>query len=211
MIAWGEVTSRFELGCRRPTRKGRRCPSSAGHNTLHPGWGPCRTHEPRAMRAAWKAAYVMAERLNVSPWDALLLGATLAAEKVLEIESDRERLRAVLAADPTRDPAIPINLDISMRQLAEASQAERRLMVYSAKNAIDAGLADRMVRQVELEGRMVVDALDRALAALQLTPEQRIAALEAAHAHLVEIEAAPGGLVIPGEEPPASSEPGPAL
>lgn len=139
----------------------------------------------------------MARELDVSPWDALLLAVRVAAARVTWVD---EQLRSVTAAtdgDPT---------DVRVLELLRQSRAERRLMAQSAKAAIDAGVAERLVRQVELEGRVLADALDAALAAVGASPDARLNALEAAHRTLaatVDPESGVFGVSAPRSAPNA--------
>lgn len=68
--------------------------------------------------------------------------------------------------------------------LLRTSRFERSLFAKTAKAAVDAGVAERYVRQVNLEGQILASALFAALNVLDLTPEQRETALAAAHAQL---------------------------
>lgn len=167
--ACGEVLRRSPMGfpCRRP----------AGGGTKHEGFGPCKRHGTTRKHRAWEAAVRLAGELDVGPWDALNLAVRLAAHRVQWTEIQAQR-----AADASDgDQANPV----VMRWLAE-SRRERALLVKTAKSAIDAGVAERLVRQVELEGRLVADAVGRALDALDLPDEQRALAFSTAHRALLE-------------------------
>jgi hypothetical protein len=69
-------------------------------------------------------------------------------------------------------------------------------LARTAKAAVDAGVAERLVRQVELEGRLVAEVLGRTLDRLELGPEQRQEAFAFAHRELLELESGDVG----GEE-----------
>jgi hypothetical protein len=121
---------------------------------------------------------VMARELDVSPWEALTMSVRIAAARVAWVDEElRKRTLALDGADVATDEGV--------LELLHQSRLERKLMAASAKAAIDAGVAERLVRQVELEGKVLADALDAALAAVALTPDQRLVALEAAHRNLV--------------------------
>jgi hypothetical protein len=133
----------------------------------------------------------LAGELDVGPWEALNLAVRLAAHRVKWTEIQAQR--AADAADGSdADPTV-------MRWLAE-SRRERALLVKTAKSAIDAGVAERLVRQVELEGRLVADAVGRALDALELSEESRALAFSVAHRALLEpaAGAADGSEGLPG-------------
>lgn len=122
----------------------------------------------------------VARELNVSPWDALLLSTRLAAGRVAWV--DQQLAEATRAADGDQSVA-------AVRGWLKESRLERTLLARTAKAAIDAGVAERLVRQVELEGRLVAEVLGRTLDQLELTAEQRQTAFAYAHAELLQIEA----------------------
>jgi hypothetical protein len=121
----------------------------------------------------------VARELNVSPWDALLRATRLAAGRVAWVDG---QLAEAVAADDGGEgsPAV--------RRWLDESRRERTLLARTAKAAIDAGVAERMVRQVELEGRLVAEVLGRTLDALELTAEQRQTAFATAHRELLQLE-----------------------
>lgn len=185
----------------------------AGWGTGHAGFGRCAVHGGRwrAVEEVWRVAIEMArDDPRVSPFEALLYGVAKAHARVEWTDAQlREALRATDGADPMESATV--------RRWLRESRAERAQLARTAKATVDAGVAERMVRQVELEGRLLSDALAHALDALDLTPDQRFAALEAAHDHLTGAEtpllrALPGRVVPPDDfvaEPEnGSPEPG---
>lgn len=151
----------------------------AGEGTRHAGFGPCRAHGSSGQHRAWELALDVARELDVSPWDALLLSTRRAAGRVAWV--DQQLDEATRANDGDVDtPAV--------RRWLKESRLERALLARTAKAAVDAGVAERLVRQVELEGRIVAEALGRALDALELTAEQRQAAYAVAHRELLQLE-----------------------
>jgi hypothetical protein len=66
------------------------------------------------------------------------------------------------------------------------SREERKLAAATAKQAVDAGVMQALERRLDLEGDLVASALGAALDAVELTHEQRVAALEAAQGRLLE-------------------------
>lgn len=122
----------------------------------------------------------VARELNVSPWDALLRATRLAAGRVAWVDLQLDE--ATRASDG--DPGTP-----AVRNWLKESRLERTLLARTAKAAIDAGVAERLVRQVELEGRLVAEVLGRTLDALELTAEQRQTAFATAHRELLALEA----------------------
>jgi hypothetical protein len=124
----------------------------------------------------------------VSPWDALLLGVRLAAGRVAWVDEELRRATRLAEADGgeagSGTPAV--------RNWLKESRLERTLLARTAKAAIDAGVAERLVRQVELEGQLVAEVLGRTLDALELTAEQRQTAFAVAHRELLALESVDG-------------------
>lgn len=155
-------------------------------------------------------AIQVAGEYDVSPWEALLLQVRIAANRAAWL--DVQLAEATRAADG--DPMG----SVSVRRLLRESRAERLAVGRLAKAAVDAGVAERMVRHVELEGRLLADALAAGLDAAELTPEQRFRALGAAQEHLLGAESpllggktsGPAAWTPQPELPPAgpSTEPG---
>jgi len=145
----------------------------------------------------WMTAFDIAEHENVSPWDALLLAVRRRAQRVRAvdriIELAWEDHRALCLADPNHgNPEVPND---EVRKWMIESRNEERLMTRAAKMAVDAGVADAVVRRLELEGQLAGDALMAALDTLSLTPDQRITALSTMHRKLMQISG--GGMDTP--------------
>lgn len=124
-------------------------------------------------------ALEVARELDVSPWDALLLAVRRAAGRVAWVD---EQLTASTRANDGDSGAREV-----MKWLAE-SRKERALLARTAKAAVDAGVAERLVRQVELEGQVVAEVLGRVLDRLGLDPDQRQLAFATAHEELLVVE-----------------------
>lgn len=124
-------------------------------------------------------ALEVARELNVSPWEALLLAVRRAAGRVAWVDQQLEVAVRENDGNPTARPV--------QRWLAE-SRSERALLARTAKAAIDAGVAERLVRQVELEGQVIADVLGHVLDRLELDAEQRLAAFGAAQERLLVID-----------------------
>jgi hypothetical protein len=122
------------------------------------------------------AALEVARELDINPWEALLKNVRLAAGRVAWV--DEQLSEAVRRNDGD------MNKPEIARWLKE-SRLERTLMAKMAKAAIDGGVAERLVRQTELEGQLVAAAVLAALDKLELSIEQRTLALEAAHNQLL--------------------------
>lgn len=121
---------------------------------------------------------------TVSPWEALLTGVSRAVARSQWVDAQlREAVRATDGGDPIESRNV-------QRWLKE-SRLERALMGRTAQAAIQAGVAERMVRQVQMEGRLLAAALDAALDSVELDPEVRMRMIEAAHEHLLGADAGP--------------------
>lgn len=161
----------------------------AGAGTAHAGYGPCKTHADADVHEGWVSALDVARELNISPWEALLKNVRLAAGRVAWVD---DQLTEVVRKNDG---------DMSKPEIArwlKESRMERTLMAKMAKAAIDGGVAERLVRQVELEGQLVAAAVVAALDSLELTSDQRTLALEAAHAQLLSVDAGEQGAVVQG-------------
>lgn len=120
----------------------------------------------------------IARQYDISPWEALLLSVKLAAGRVAWVDQQLRSL--VLANDGDMDAP-------SVRHWLKESRNERRLLAQTAKGAIDAGVQERLVRQVELEGQLMADVLVRVLDTLGLPVEVRTEALATAQRELLAI------------------------
>jgi hypothetical protein len=134
----------------------------------------------------------VARELNVSPWEALLKGVRLAAGRVAWVDAQLDRA----VRDATEDENDGGSADtVTVNRWLTESRKERALMTRTAAAAINAGVAERMVRQVELEGQVVAEVIGRVIDKLELAPAQRVAAFEEAHRQLLVLEAPSGAPV----------------
>jgi hypothetical protein len=157
----------------------------AGENTNHRGYGPCHCHGGAKAHRAWEKALDVARELNVTPWEALLKSVRVAAGRAAWVDqqlADATRRNDGEAANP------------EVRGWLKESRAERTLLARMAKAAVDAGVAERLVRQTELEGEIVAEVLGRVLDKLGLPPEQRVLAFDEAHRQLLALEQPSGEL-----------------
>jgi hypothetical protein len=134
-------------------------------------------------------AFDVAAEEAVSPWDALLLAVRRRAARVRSVDRVLDAAwiehRRLCEADPTYgNPDVPGD---EVRKWLVESRNEERLLTRSAKMAIDAGVADALVRRLEVEGRLAVDALLAGLDVLDLTTEQRMKALSTMHGALAQL------------------------
>lgn len=174
---------RLSLKCGWTTKKGRDCRLGAGWETKHPGFGPCRIHGGAKAHRAWELALDIARELDVTPWEALIKSVKIAAARAAWV--DAQLAEAVRRNDG--DSAVP-----EVKGWLRESRAERTLLARIAKSAVDAGVAERLVRQTELEGEIVAEVIGRVIDKLALSAEQRIAAFDEAHRQLLALEAPSG-------------------
>lgn len=178
--------------------KGTKCAQPAGQGTAHRGAGRCVAHggakqEGRA-EAAWMVAHAFAGELDCSPWEALLKAVRIAAKRVaytdwvlsqashdLELEGRLSRSEdGVLQHPDTQEPlGVGALRDLSW-WVAQNTLWVDRLARYG-KMAIDAGVAERIVQQYELEGQALGRVLSAALGELEgIVDEDAMAKVRAA-------------------------------
>lgn len=123
----------------------------------------------------------LAQELDVNPYEALLLSVRQAGGRAawtdlqLRDAEARHRESGGITSVPSKD----------MRFWMTESRRERSLFIKAAQTAVQAGVAAALVQRMELEGAAVADAVTAALDALELTSEQRVAALGAAQERLL--------------------------
>ena len=143
----------------------------------------------------------VARELNISPWEALLKSVRLSAGRVEWV--DVQLREATMRNDGEESAA-------EVRMWLKESREERSHLAKVSKAAIDAGVAERLVRNIEMEGKLVAEVLGRTLDALDLPPELRVKAFETAHTQLLVLEAPSGTPVeVQGTwSPPGVVDPG---
>jgi hypothetical protein len=146
-------------------------------------------------------AHAFAAQLNVSPWDALLLTVRIAAgkvaycEKVLsEAADDREldgrwaRDENGILVDPTSGEPLGVGAFQDRSWWVAKSEYWTRELAKTAKMAIDAGVAERLVEAQVLQVQLMARPIEAALAVLGLTQEQETLARSVMRQELVKIE-----------------------
>lgn len=164
---------------------GRMCCNKAGQGTNHPGYGGCFWHKgsQRHVEEAWRMAQEIAAERNITPHEALLnlvRTATGRAAYIDTIISERLREHVADGGDPLKPPR-------ELTPWLKESREERKLAAATAKQAVDAGVMVALERRLDMEGELVAAALSAALDAIELTHEQRAAALGAAQQHLLVV------------------------
>lgn len=173
----------YPARCPARNLNGRMCSHRAGHNTSHPGLGTCSWHRGghRHVEEAWAMAQEIAAERDITPHEALLgLVRTAAARAAWTDNIVFQQLRDHVDAggDLLHPPK-------SLQPWLSQSREERKLAAMTAKQAVDAGVMVALERRLDLEGELVAAALSAALDALELTHDQRVAALGAAQQHLL--------------------------
>lgn len=163
------------------------CERPAGAGTDHPGAGPCRRHEHRLGRGtgAWIVAHAFARALEVTPWEGLLWAVRVAAGKLAFCEAKL----GTADCDEDLEPAGRLHHWVKQSELWQKNLAS------VSKLAIDAGVAERLVRQLELEAQLMLTATTRTFNELGLSEEQRQLGLGIMSRTLLELEAEQTGQV----------------
>lgn len=180
--------------CGARIRHGRTCGMDAGASTAHRGVGRCWAHDTQVERAAgaWAVAHRIAEALDISPWEALLLTVKRAAawaafydSKLAEVDDDEALRPGGEAHDWVK----------------AAERVNDKLARYS-KMAVDAGVAQLLVTQARSEGEQIARVLNAAIGAAGLDDETERRLRVALRAALLEVERPvlpAGSSVIEGE------------
>lgn len=168
------------------------CDKRAGWGTNHEGAGYCQRHEKlvddkkaggdghRGRTGAWVMAHGFARALDVTPWEALLTAVKIAAGRVAFIE-------AKLGGANRDEDLMP---EGELAWWVRQAEMWHDRMAKVAKMAIDAGVAERMIRQVELEAELMLRATRLTLDELGLDDVTRERALGMMGKHLLELETA---------------------
>lgn len=124
----------------------------------------------------------IAAEQNITPHEALLglvRTATGRAAYIDTIISERLREHVAGGGDPLNPPS-------AVKVWLGESRQERKLAAATAKQAVDAGVMAALERRLDLEGELVATVLGGVLDSLELSHEQRMAALGTAQQLLLE-------------------------
>lgn len=174
----------YPARCPARNLNGRMCDKPAGQGTSHPGYGTCIWHRggQQHVEEAWAMAQEIAAERDITPHEALLgLVRTAAARAAWTDNIIFQRLR-----DHVDDGGDPLKPPQDLVPWLKQSREERKLAATTAKQAVDAGVMVALERRLDLEGELVATAIGAALDAIELTHEQRVAALGAAQLLLLE-------------------------
>lgn len=180
-------------------RKGELCGRYAGAGTDHEGVGRCRQHggstEDGIREAAWVVGHAFARALEVTPWEGLLTAVKIAAGRVAFCEAKLATATEDRQLEPPNETAISeagrthdaqgTNLNHWVKQ----AELWHDKLARVSKLAIDAGVAERLVRQLELEAQLMLRATSLTLAELGLSDEVQQHALGIMSRNLLALEA----------------------
>ncbi len=162
------------------------CHRDAGQGTNHEGVGLCYMHEGHRGRGKVQGAILMAlafgDELDCTPWQAMQQQIRLLAGQVAWLQKRVNAAEATGGDGAVRPGGIGWDWVVMLE-----SRGDRLAKV--AKMAIDAGLATRLVQQLELEAEGMYEAASAMLDSLGLEGEQRELALSVMTRKLLEIEA----------------------
>lgn len=198
MDEWERDGERLRETCGVPIKvgvlAGTACFQPAGQGTSHEGAGECVGHggAKRHGRAkgAWLMAHAYAQARQVSPWDALL-------EEVQDLAGQVRWLNAKLASAQTDEDIAPGG---DLHCWVEMRDARGDRLAKVSKMAIDAGVAERLLQRVELQGRLMFEAATAGIAStvdelsLSLTADQQLALVSSIARQVVSLERAQGQL-----------------
>jgi hypothetical protein len=193
--------------CDKQRRDGYPCSRQAGHGTDHVGVGPCSVHDAEAkrQRAQLMNEHVVNDMRNgrvrmrngkkvlaeahtfygapkdINPMEAIIWMIKIAAGEVQWLS---DKIAEVSRQDWIEETVVGRQVHLWVR---ERQNAMDRLARY-AKWAIDAGIAERQVRVMEVYGESIARMLRGILNELELTAEQRDRAPDIVRRHLIAIE-----------------------
>lgn len=170
------------LSCLELDKYGDVCARWAGAGTNHPGTGPCSKHGGKTayqdMVGAWVVAHSFSLELQCTPWEALLKVVRIAAGKVKFCEWKI----STATNDGDLEPGGELFFWVTM------SERWTLHLMNASKTAIAAGVAERLVRQVELEGQLMVEAARRTFEEMGFDDDQRDRAMQLMARHVLELE-----------------------
>ena len=148
------------------------CPRNAGAGTANPGTGPCRWHGGQEFaqrrKGAVVTAHAIARIMDVDPWEALIVAMRRAYAWSAFYQA---KLASVTDDEDLRPGGDAYDWVRGAKRTTEAA-------AKYAKMALDAGVAERQVQTVELQGRLIAQVLGATLAELDLGAETEAKARE---------------------------------
>lgn len=193
-----------EPACGAVMERGGTCPRPAGFGTDHPGTGCCKRHGgqyPSHLKTAGSnelKTLLEEPDADIDPATALLWCVSLAAQEVRWVREQLAKVTEPTHLAPVGNLGGPSGGYVGMQEefdiwIQAQTHAVDRLARY-CKMALDAGVAERMVRMAEKLGDLIAPLLQGVLSDLQLSPEQQAKAPEVVGRHLKLLETRTGGM-----------------
>jgi hypothetical protein len=138
----------------------------------------------------------------VTPWEGLLWAVRIAAGRVAWIEAKLGTATSDRQLEPPSPPGtaideaalLPDDGGTNLFFWVKQSEVWHDRMAKTSKLAIDAGVAERLVRQLELEAQLMLRASIKTFDELGLSDDQRDRGLAIMSRALLELEAAEVGV-----------------
>lgn len=134
-------------------KRGERCTSPAGQATNHVGTGYCARHGGNSIyesaRGAWLMGHALARPLNITPWEALLSEVHRSAGELVFLDGK-------VASAPNDEALEPGG---AFHYWEMKRERQRLHLARVSKMALDAGVQERMIAQIELEGKLYAEAM----------------------------------------------------
>ncbi len=144
------------------------CKMPAGYGTPHLGVGRCHAHAGNSTRelarGAWLMGHALARELNVTPWEALLTEVRRSAGEVAWLDAKV----GSATSDADLEPNGPLYF------WAQRWKEQRQHLARVSKMALDAGVAERMVAQMQLEGDGIARAVIETLTELGIADDDLV-------------------------------------
>jgi hypothetical protein len=179
---------------------GRHCPRKAGQGTPHEGAGRCMVHggAKKVGRAegAWLMAHAYAARRRTTPWEALLDELQALSAQVAWLESMITRVAEMPVDEGGGDDAL--RPGGAAYDWVEMRRNRGEWLAKVSKYAIDAGVAEQMIQSVELQGRLMLEATQKAVAEVGLEGQQALDMVSAIARNVVALERKQAGRELDG-------------
>lgn len=169
------------------------CERYAGAGTLHPGTGPCSSHGGNTLKervgGAFVTAHAISRTLDVDPWEAMEVVLRRAYTwsawynaKLATVVDDDDLKRGGAAWD-----------------WVQGAERTADMVAKYAKICHDMGIAERRMRQVEIQGQMIAQLLSTTLHELGMSEADEDRAREIMDTQLRLLAQQPNAQVIMGE------------
>lgn len=207
---WGDVAPHDRTRCfariGSGLRAGEPCMREAGAGTSHLGVGHCKMHGGDSVQGrregAWIMAHAFARALDVTPWEGLLTAVKIAAGKVAFCEhkigtaTEDRQLEPPDNKSPSEAARTQDYQGTNLFFWVKMAELWHDKLAKVSKLAIDAGVAERLVRQLELEARIMLQATHRTLDELGFSDDEKQRAVVIMSRNLLALEAEEVGLSV---------------